>query len=422
MHKETYILHLDGDSFFAQCEVAQFPHLRGKPVVVGQERGIAVAMSHEAKKVGVTRGMPIFKIKKFYPEVIILPSHFELYQKYCDKMAAAVRKYIDSVEVYSIDECFALIEGGSWEEATELVKKIKVAVQAELGITFSFGLARTKVLAKVASRSQKPNGLTLLSEKLEDKYLAETPIEKIWGIGYRTAPKLKARGITTALQFRDLPETFVKRTFAKPLEEIWYELSGLQIMAVGNSHEDPKSLQATRTFTPATHERDLVFSELSKNIEIACIRMRRYELLTNYISFFLKTSEFKYRGLELKLPFYTNNPSDILDRVLPAFDYVFARGVRYRATGITLMGLRTKDKCQEDLFGLQKGIFEEGRVQESIDRMRAVYGTNAVFLASSLPAILRRATTKRADFARVKSAPVPSYLWNLPFPFLGEVV
>ena len=75
-----YIFHVDGDAFFAQCEIARYPHLRGRPVVVGQERGIATAFTYEAKALGIVRGMPLWKVKKYYPEVIILPSHFELYK------------------------------------------------------------------------------------------------------------------------------------------------------------------------------------------------------------------------------------------------------------------------------------------------------------------------------------------------------
>lgn len=110
MKSKTKILHVDGDNFFVACEVARFPHLKGKPVIVGEERGIASAMSYEAKKLGVHRGMPVFEIRKQFPQVIILPSHFELYEQYALKLYQVLCKYSDTVERYSIDECFALID------------------------------------------------------------------------------------------------------------------------------------------------------------------------------------------------------------------------------------------------------------------------------------------------------------------------
>lgn len=99
LDKEGYvpvILHVDGDNFFVSCEVARLPHLYGKPVVVGAERGIATAMNVQAKQLGITRGMPVFKIKKEFPSVTILPAHFELYEKYSDNLFSILTNYIPS--------------------------------------------------------------------------------------------------------------------------------------------------------------------------------------------------------------------------------------------------------------------------------------------------------------------------------------
>ena len=105
------ILHVDGDAFFVACEVAKNPALRGKPVVTGGERGIASAMSYEAKRRGITRAMRISEMKKICPDVIILPSDYETYSLYSMRMYAIVRRYTPAVEEYSIDECFADLTG-----------------------------------------------------------------------------------------------------------------------------------------------------------------------------------------------------------------------------------------------------------------------------------------------------------------------
>src|SRR4051812_33093427 len=101
------ILHMDGDAFFVGVEVAKNPTLRGKAVVTGEERGIVSALSYEAKALGVVRGMPIFKLKREFPTVIILPGDYASYAKYSGMMFDIVRRYADDVEEYSIDECFA---------------------------------------------------------------------------------------------------------------------------------------------------------------------------------------------------------------------------------------------------------------------------------------------------------------------------
>src|SRR3989338_9935236 len=101
----SYILHIDGDAFFASCEISRRPDLKGKPVVVGEERGIACALTYEAKALGVYREMPIFKIRQEYPQVAVLSSHFELYEKYRENLVQILRENLPLVESYSIDEC-----------------------------------------------------------------------------------------------------------------------------------------------------------------------------------------------------------------------------------------------------------------------------------------------------------------------------
>src|ERR1051326_9031875 len=100
---QNLYFHADGDSFFVSCELTAHPELKGKPVIVGADRGIAVAMSPEAKKLGVTRGMPVFRIKKLYPQVIILPHHFDLYQDIARGLHQILQSYFEAIEVYSID-------------------------------------------------------------------------------------------------------------------------------------------------------------------------------------------------------------------------------------------------------------------------------------------------------------------------------
>src|ERR1700743_1359130 len=105
------ILHIDGDAFFAACEVSRNPWLRGKPVVTGQERGIVSAATYEAKRLGIHRAMPIFRVKREFPQVIILPGDYELYGMYATRLYAIARRYARVVEEYGIDECFADLSG-----------------------------------------------------------------------------------------------------------------------------------------------------------------------------------------------------------------------------------------------------------------------------------------------------------------------
>src|SRR3989454_11350529 len=160
------ILHIDGDAFFASCEQSRRPKLQGRPVVTGKERGIAASMSYEAKVRGVTRGMRLAEIRKRCPEAVILPSDYETYSLLSKRFFALVRRYTPDVEEYSVDECFCDLTGlrrplrMSYET---MAARIKADLEHDLGLTFAVGLAPTKVVAKLASKWQKPAGLTVIS-------------------------------------------------------------------------------------------------------------------------------------------------------------------------------------------------------------------------------------------------------------------
>src|SRR6185437_16311598 len=141
------ILHIDGDSFFASCEVAKDPSLRGKPVITGKERGIVSAATYEAKARGVKRGMMLADVKKICPDAIILPSDYETYSLFSQRMYAIVRRYTPEVEEYSIDECFADLTGMRRVNRmpyAAMAEAIKRELDHELGMTFSIGLSATK--------------------------------------------------------------------------------------------------------------------------------------------------------------------------------------------------------------------------------------------------------------------------------------
>ncbi len=119
------IVHIDGDAFFAACEVAQNERLRGKPLVTGQEKGMAIALTYEAKALGVSRGMLMSDIRKLIPNVIIMPGNYDLYKVYSQRMYRIVKRHALLVEEYSVDECFGVISGPTWESLVEIAHKIK---------------------------------------------------------------------------------------------------------------------------------------------------------------------------------------------------------------------------------------------------------------------------------------------------------
>jgi DNA polymerase-4 len=420
------IIHIDGDAFFASCEVAQNEALRGKPVVTGQEKGMAIAVSYEAKARGVSRGMLLSDIRKLVPDVIVLPGNYDLYKIMSRRMYEIMHRYVPVVEEYSVDECFGDVSNvsDSWEELIEIAKKIKHDLEQDLGMTFSLGLAPTKTLAKVASKWKKPSGFMAMygepGQNMQEakSFLEKVPTGAIWGIGSSTSAYLQKLGIKTALEFAEKPQVWIEEYLAKPHQELWYELNGIQMHRVGQGNvEKHKSIRATRTFRPPSKNINFILSELSRNAEKACAKLRRHELQTKNIYFFLKTQTFRYKGFELKFPAPITTPSEIMNMVQKNIHQIFQHDTEYRATGIVLNAISPASVSQPDLFNYQKISDNKKSIYEKIDMLYKKF-PGSVFLASSLASITFR---KRKHIIKPQQNLYDICL-RLGFPYWGEAI
>lgn len=472
MEHKTKILHVDGDNFFVACELARFPHLKGKPVIVGEERGIASAMSYEAKKLGVHRGMPVFEIRKQFPQVTILPAHFELYEQYALKLYQVLCKYSDTVERYSIDECFALIDETDILSNTNnlsnqsLLETIKQDAETCLGITLSFGLADTKTLAKIGSKYNKPSGCITISEQDRLTFLKETSIGSIWGIGRAMSASLTSYNIKTAYDFILLDPSFIKKNFGEGTLTTWHELKGERRLTLETESHVPKSIQSTRSFGKSfdifcttvgckqcqcssepssslfnfvihkdprhAKERSFFLSELSNHAESLCARLRSHKLTANKLSFFLKKNTLtdKYISREIEIGFYTNNASDICKAINKACKKIFDEidtgvfgnqnsdqnfGFKIKATGISIYQLKPVEAVQDDLFAMQSTLDSKGQYTEVIDSLRRSVGADSIYLCSSLE------SKKRRDQIFNQRNLKNKFVYGLPLPYMGEV-
>jgi|AntDeeMinimDraft_6_1070357.scaffolds.fasta_scaffold02114_5 DNA polymerase-4/DNA polymerase V len=399
------ILHIDGDSFFASCEQAMHPEYKGKPLVVGGERGIATAMSKEAKALGITRAMSNREVARRFPNCLIVSSDYETYSMFSERMISIIRRHTPTVEEYSIDECFADITGlrkvknQSYEE---IAKTIKQELQSDLGITFSAGLSVSKTMAKVATGWRKPNGFTAIKARHIHHALQKLQVGDIWGIGPQTMARLEKLGVVNALAFAHKTEEWVQKHFDKPQLEIHRELNGVAVKKIQTEKRDPKSISKTKTFSPPSDDYSYVFSQLSKNIENACIKARRHDMYTDTVSIYLKTQQFDGFGRKLKLSVHTNSPQELLRVVESAFNDVFQQGTMYRTTGVRLSNLCYKKAYQPDLFNQHIQVEKLSGIYDVIDTIDRKFGKHSVYLASSMRAIIegtyrggRKTTAKR---------------------------
>lgn len=203
--KKRVIFHIDMDHFYTAVEERERPEFKGKPVIVGADpkdgkgRGVVSTSNYEARATGVRSGMPISRAWKLCPEAIYLKPNFPLYKRVSNAIMAIVRKYADKFEQWGIDEAFLDVSRKvtDYAEAEALAHQLKNEIKEKEHLTCSIGIGPNKLIAKVASDYEKPDGLTLVNEDKVEEFLAPLPVRKLLWVGRKTEAKLKKMGVNT---------------------------------------------------------------------------------------------------------------------------------------------------------------------------------------------------------------------------------
>ncbi len=405
------IAHIDCDAFFASVEQSLNPELRGRPVIVGKDRGIAAAFSYEAKRAGVVRAMRLSEIKKLCPDAIFLPCDYETYSLVSQRFYGILRRFTPDVEEYSIDEAFADLTGlrrvyhGSYES---IALEMKETLERELGITVSVGLSLTKSLAKICSRENKPSGFTCVKGYELEEYLRKIKTPRVCGFGPASVELLAKHGVSTVWEYVRRSETFARKVLGKIGSELWHELRGDPVYPVlTGKKEGQASLSKTKTFTPPSSERDFVRAQLVRNMESAFIKLRRHRLRTKGIGVYLKRHDHRGAGLFAALTRHTDSPLEGIKIVSGLFDRLFDPRQKYRATGVWFHDLEGGPEAQRDLFEDPTRVAALSELSRTIDEAGALYGKHTLHLASSdLLRDFRQHLGGRGDFSSRKLDPL----------------
>ena len=382
------IAHVDADAFFASVEQATHPELRGRPVITGAERGIVAAASYEAKARGVKRGVPLWRVKQICPDCVFVPSDYETYSLYSKRIFAIMRRFTPVVEEYSIDEAFADLTGLRRLFHTDykgIAARMQATIAAELGITVSVGVSLSKQLAKLCSKFRKPSGLTAVGGCHIHLLLARTPLERVWGFGPNTCALLEKHGLATALDFIEKPEAFASQLLGKIGRELWHELRGDYVYEVNAEAEEKQlSISKTKTFTPPSSERVVVWARALRNLESACIKARRHGLAARRLSLILCTQQFEGSGNEATLDRPTAATNELTAPLKELFDATYKPRVPYRATGVVLGDLVELHPTQFGLFEDVGRAMDNERLFEAVDEAAERFGKHAVFFADGV--------------------------------------
>jgi DNA polymerase-4 len=286
------IIHVDMDQFFAAVEQRENPELRGKPIAVGHdaERGVVSTASYEARRFGVHSAQSIQVAKRLCPQLIIVKPHFQKYKEVSAQLHEIFHDYTDLIEPISLDEAFLDVTENKKgiELGVDIAREIKQRIRETTGLTASAGVSYCKFLAKVASDWRKPDGLTVIHPDRALDFIAQLKIEKIWGIGQKTAEKMHRMGIFTGLDLRNMSLSRLTQEFGK-MGQVFYDFSrGIDNRPVISEWER-KSVSCEQTFESDINENSAVTIHLYHTV---------LELVRR-----IEKNDFEGRTLTLKVKF-----------------------------------------------------------------------------------------------------------------------
>jgi DNA polymerase-4 len=238
------------DCFYAAIEVRDKPELAGKPVAVGgarDRRGVLTTCNYEARKYGIRSAMPTFQALQRCPELIVMPTRFEIYRHESAKIREILFRYTSLVEPLSLDEAFLDVSRRDEEPAT-VAESIRALIFQDTALTASAGIAPNKMLAKIASDWNKPNGQFEIRQEDIPEFMQQLPVQKLWGIGAKSAEKFRRLGIRTCGELQRCSRIELHQWFGKFGLELYLLCRGDDRREVSPDRER-KSLSTERTFT-----------------------------------------------------------------------------------------------------------------------------------------------------------------------------
>lgn len=245
------IIHIDMDSFFASVEQRDHPELRGKPIAVGgdSERGVVATASYEARKFGIHSAMSMSRAKTLCKDLIVVQGNHHKYKEVSLQMREIFHEYTDLIEPLSLDEAFLDVTENKpgIELAVNIAQEIKQKIQERLQLTASAGVSYNKLLAKIASDWRKPNGLTTIHPDRAQDFIDQLRVEKIWGVGPKTANTMHKMGIFTGADLRKVSQDRLTQVFGKTGILFYQFARGIDERPVIVDYER-KSVGCERTF------------------------------------------------------------------------------------------------------------------------------------------------------------------------------
>jgi len=381
------IAHVDADCFYASCELVRRPELRGKPLcVLSSQDACIVAKTYDAKAAGIKTGMPVWEAKKLMPHASYLSADFRFYGLLSEKMFSILSRFSPDIEVYSIDEGFLDLNGTQalWKKDYQgIAHDIRRTVHREVGITVSVGISVTRILAKMASEYNKPNGVAIVPQHMIKMFLERSELSDICGIGRNRLATLNKFNIQTPVDFVNTDVSIIKRLLGKSGTDLWHELQGISIMGLETHPQLPKSISRTASMGEVTSDRQTIAAHLTRHAFRLATELVLKKYLTKRITVFLKQKDFNAVSAKADFSYPTNNYFQLSRAVRNMLNDLYQTGELYRACGITAQQITRSEDAVPDLFGKVKRDEKQADLFLTVDRINKRYGAGAVKMAGA---------------------------------------
>lgn len=391
---------IDCNNFFVSCERLFRPDLAGKPVVVmSNNDGCAVAMSNEAKALGIKRGLPIYQLRQIINRynVATISGNHRMYGNISSRVMATIGSIVPEMDIYSIDEAF--IDMSLWEGKAldETGHKIVSKVRRDVGIPTSLGIAPTKTLAKIAARFAKKypgyRGVCIIdNDDKRRKALALTGIDEVWGIAQRLGKRLRQYNINTALDFAELPLSEVRKIINVMGERSWRELNGEPCIDHEAAEPLNKQICTSRSYKKSIDDPELLKEAVADYSAKVARRLREQGGCAKSVTVFIQTNSFRpelpqhFGSTTIQLDEATDDTLAITSAAVRAVDSLFRPGYAYRRAGVTVNEIVSHNAVQQNLFSVPGLREKRQRLMTAIDSINAGEDTRGmVRSASSIP-------------------------------------
>ena len=379
------VLHVDMDAFYASVEQRDNPTLAGKPVIVGgtSGRGVVAAANYEVRKFGVHSAMPMAAALRLCPQAVCIPPRMQRYKEVSEQVFSVFHDVTPLVQGLSLDEAFLDVTASCelLGDPVAIARRIKARITAITGLTASVGVAPNKLVAKIASDLDKPDGLTVVTAQTLRQVLDPLPIRRLPGLGRKTGGRVEEQGIHTFEQLRTAPDSMLWPLFGRYTARIRERAAGIDERPVVPDREE-KSLSAEDTF-----ERDLgdpvqLAAQLARIADLACSRLRGKRLMTGCVGVKIRRADFTTftRQRSVAPPTHDGRTIAQIAQNLLSRWLTQNKGAKLRLLGVVLTDLSPAS---------QLGLFEDAaphatRLDAALDAARARFGSRALRRANTL--------------------------------------